>query len=115
MADAYHCRILAHAKHRFAEALRECPFVAPEITVLRNVDSQPYTRDNIVQGLLDHFDHTVLFADSVRNAIADLEAEEGEGVTVVDVGSKGFLTKCVEDIEQATPPRVPLVKMTVDS
>ena len=98
MTDAYHCRTLSQAKLRFREHIAELPFAEPRLPVYRNCDARLYSKQNIVEGLCDHFDHTVLFHQSVLNAVA-ADRALGLQTCFLDVGSNGFLSKCVEDIE----------------
>lgn len=106
MRDAYHCRILTPAKHRFEAELSKFTFEEPKHPIFRNVDGKLYTRETIRQGLVDHFDHPVLFQKSIENAFGWVARQRGTSpleaqpdVTLVDIGSQGFLTKAVEDIQ----------------
>lgn len=107
MNDAYHCRLLTPVKEDFAFYLAHFDFEEPRHAVFRNVDGQRYTKDTIVEGLSDHFDRPVLFQRGVERAVAHLLTSQSrcpfrrqdEGLTIIDVGSQGFLMKAVEDIE----------------
>ncbi len=112
MNDAYHCRILSKAKLEFRERIAGFAFQEPELPVYRNCDAQRYSKASIPQGLCDHFDHTVLFHQSVLNAIA-ANQQSGLLTRFVDVGSNGFLTKCIEDIEAELQTKFD--KMSIDS
>lgn len=98
MSDAYHCRILSQAKRDFRDRIAGFAFREPRYPLYRNCDARPYSRQTIVEGLCDHFDHTVLFHASVVGAV---EANQSRGLQTrfVDVGSNSFLSKCVQDLE----------------
>lgn len=105
MKDAYHCRILTPVKQEFARRLDEFDFLEPRHPIFRNVDGERYTKHTIKQGLVDHFDHTVMFQRGIEQAVAYSLDEsvtkspaQDSGLTIIDVGSQGFLMKAVEDI-----------------
>lgn len=98
MQDAYHCKSLSRVKLQFKEILSEFDFQEPSLPVYRNVDGMLYSKENIVQGLTDHFDHPVLFCESILNELHNFSSDNSS-TTFFDIGSKGYLTKCVDDIE----------------
>lgn len=102
MDGAYHCRVLTECKELFRNELSQFKFKKPRFPVYRNVDARLYDAANLTSGMLDHFDTTVHFDQSVRNALNDMDLSNST-IEVFDLGSGGFLTKCLEDIEQTLP------------
>lgn len=110
MPGAYHCRLLTPLKPIFEEEMRVrgFKFRTPKFRILRNCDTLPFTEANIVDGLVRSFDHTVLFYQSLKEAVKSIEqassrSEISEHVMhFCDLGSKRFLSKCVIDLEAET-------------
>lgn len=109
MKDAYHCSLLSNVKHEFHQSISKFDFSMPTMPVYRNVDAKLYTKANIISGLTDHFDHTVLFYKSICNAI-DSFGSDSSTITFYDIGSNGYLAKCVADIEDERNEKYDIVK-----
>lgn len=109
MTEAYHCSALTEAKREFLDAIGAFDFKQPSIAVYRNVDGQVYSRENIASGLTDHFDHTVLFYDSICNAL-NMVGSDNRNTTIFDIGSNGYLSKCVADIEAERNEKYEVIK-----
>ncbi|MFF8597091.1 ACP S-malonyltransferase [Streptomyces sp. NPDC015220] len=99
VSGAFHSRLMAGTRERFAPLLREAVFRTPEIPVLSNVSGRPHREGGIADGLAEQITHVVEWNDTIRYLLG-----RGE-VDFVEVGPGTVLTKLVRKIRDEAGPQ----------
>ncbi|TYP78148.1 ACP S-malonyltransferase [Paenibacillus methanolicus] len=95
VSGPFHSRYMKEARESFERFMQPLAFREPSITVISNVEAQPYETELIKAGLGDQMTSPVRWTDSVRYLL-----ELGGDPVLEEVGPGNVLTKLVRAIRQ---------------
>lgn len=98
----FHTSYLSGVKNDFREYLKDTEINKPEYAIVSNVDAKLMLNpEKIKSNLVSHFDSTVLVEKSFYSCLeywgVNSQSTESSEIEVVDVGSSGFMSKCVKE------------------
>jgi len=95
VAGAFHSPLMAKAKDKFAEYVKDVNFRVPTCPIYQNVDGKPSTDPEEIRAkLIEQITSPVLWAETIRNM------HEDEARSFTEVGPKPVLSSMVKKITQ---------------
>jgi len=102
VSAAFHSSFLTGMKEQFRETLRQLNIYAPQKKVIRNYDANIYqNKDDIIEGLVEQIDHTVLFQKTVEycfskhiNKFIDVNISLYVFLLILRLAKKEWLLQC---------------------